>query len=225
MKHLFLTSSIGTPGIAESIRAKLNGDKPLKTAFITTAVETKDEQKYLLPWYDVDRNALRAAGFDFFDYTITGKSENDIKKDLSAIEVLFVCGGNEFYLKQQSNKCNFESFVKDFVAKGKPYIGCSSGSMIMGPEVSPARNILETSELDDPQNFDTTGFGIVDFLVLPHWGSEDFREPYMKGKFEYIYNENNKLVLINDFEYVEVLGEQFRIIDLPRGKAGARNEK
>ena len=66
MRHLFLTSSIGSTGVAASVRKALGQARPLKTAFITTTIETQSEQADL-SWYEADRQALKAAGFDFFE--------------------------------------------------------------------------------------------------------------------------------------------------------------
>lgn len=222
MKHLFLTSAIGIPGVAESIRSKLGHDNHLKTAFITTPVEVEDMTDD--SWYQDDRKALTQNGFDIFDYSITGKSESDIRTDLEGIETLYISGGNEFYLKQQSVKNNFGQFVKEFVESGKPYISTSAGSIIMAPDMTPALNITDITNCPEPIT-DLTGFGIVDFLPMPHWGSDDFKDLYLGERKEKMYAEKWQTILLNNYEYIEVMDDQFRIIDLPRGKAGVRNEK
>jgi len=215
MKHLFLTSSIGTPGVGESIRAKLGHDRPLKTAFITTPIEVDDMSDDT--WYQEDRKALIDNGFSIFDYTITGKSESDIHHDLNDIDSIYVSGGNEFYLKQQSNKNNFGQFVKKFVDSGKPYIGTSAGSIIMAPNMSPCLLITDSERCPEPIT-DHSGFGIVDFLVMPHWGSKEFRSVYLGGRTEKMYQEKWKLILLNNNEYVEVFDDKYHIIDVRNKK-------
>ena len=210
MKKLFLTSSIGTPGVAASIRTHLGHNKPLKTAFITTPVEVEDMTDD--QWYQSDRAALKNAGFDFFDYTITGKTEADIQKDLADIEVLYISGGNEFWLKHQSNECNFGQFVKKFVDSGKVYIGTSAGSIIMAPDMSPALQTIDHERYPEKIT-DLTGFGIVDFLPMPHWGSKEFKGVYMGGRTEKMYQEKWKIILLNNNQYVEVRDDWYRIVD------------
>lgn len=213
MKHLFLTSAIGIPGVAESVRAKLGHNKSLKTAFITTPVEVEDMTDD--SWYQDDHAALTKNSFAIFDYTITGKTEADIRTDLADIDALYISGGNEFYLKQQANKNNFGQFVKEFVESGKPYIGTSAGSIIMAPDMTPALNITDTNNCPEPIT-DLTGFGIVDFLLMPHWGSEDFKKLYLGERKEKMYAENWRIILLNNYEYIEVLGDQYHIIDVRR---------
>ena len=215
MKHLFLSSAIGVDRVGESIRRHLGHDKKLKTVFITTPVEVEDMSDD--SWYQDDRKALRDNGFDIFDYTITGKRDADIRRDLSDIDAMYISGGNEFYLKQQANKNNFGQFVKEFVESGQPYIGTSGGSIIMAPDMAPALNITDTKNCPEPIT-DLTGFGIVDFLAMPHWGSVDFKDLYLGERKEKLFSEKWRTILLNNYEYVEVLDDQFRIIDVRREK-------
>lgn len=216
MKHLFLTSSIAIPGIGESIRTKLGHNKPLKTVFISTPVEGDSDQSDL-SWVEEERVGLIKNAFNIFDYTITKKQLSQIQTDLNNIEVLYISGGNEFYLKEQSNASGFETFVKDFVNSGGIYIGTSCGSIIMGKDISSLQQLSDLKVLSN--SVDTNGFGIVDFTILPHWGSKDFKSRWLNNKsFEFMYKSRSPLIALNNYEYVEVLDDQFRIIDV-------RNEK
>lgn len=216
MKHLFLTSTIETIGICASIRSKLGGNHKLKTAFITTPTEPPDEALDL-SWLENERVMLSRSGFDTFDYTITGKSLVQIQSDLSKIDVLHIPGGNEFYLKEKSNESDFGDFVKLYVLKGGTYIGSSCGSIIVGTDMTPLLKLSDHDSLKAP--LDTKGFGIVDFTILPHWGSEEFRSRWLNDdSFNYMYQESQKLIALNNYEYVEVLGDKFRIIDVRREK-------
>ncbi len=211
MKHLFLTSSIGIPGVGESIRAKLGHNNSLKTAFIVTPVEGDDQSD--LSWVEEERVGLRKNGFDIFDYTITGKSLTQIRKDLSDIEVLYISGGNEFYLKEKSNASGFETFVREFVTSGKIYIGTSCGSIIAGSDMSPLLKLTDPQTLSQP--VDTKGFGLVNFTILPHWGGSEFRERWLHTEsLSLMYKTESPLIALNNYEYVEVLDDQFRIIDV-----------
>jgi len=212
MKHLFLTSSIAIEGVGESIRVKLGHDKPLKTVFINTPVEGEVDQSDLT-WVDEERVGLNKNGFITFDYTITGKTLAQIKTDLKDIEVLYISGGNEFYLKEKSNESGFETFVKEFIENGGLYVGTSCGSIIMGTDMTPLQKLSDLTTLTKP--IDTTGYGLVNFTILPHWGSEDFRTRWLNDEsFALTYKENIKIIALNNYEYVEVMGDKSRIIDI-----------
>lgn len=213
MKHLFLTSSIDDRDVAKSVRAHLDLTGPIKTAFIMTPIEAETEIG-LKTWEREERIALNISGFSTFDYTITGKNLSQIKTDLQDIDVLYISGGNELYFKEKCNESNFEVFVKEFVDSGRPYIGTSCGSIMAGNDVGATIKLNDISRLKRP--IDTTGFGLVDFSILPHWGLADFKEGYTKDSFDILFQSNFPLIALNNYEYIEVMGDQYRIIDVRR---------
>lgn len=211
MKQLFLTSSIGTPGVAASIIAKLKDLKGFRTAFITTPVETKGEAADL-EWLQEDRKAMVVAGFDLFDYTITGKSIDQITLDLSNVDIIYMSGGNTNYLLDQSQQTGFLQFVKEFVDSGKPYISTSAGSIITGPVIPP---YMWGDEKDQRKLESFAGYNFVNFTVIPHWGSPHFADKYLKGRMEQIYSDKNQsFILVNDNQYVEVKDDWHQIVDV-----------
>lgn len=215
MKHLFLTSSIGVPGVAESIRQKIGHNDPLKTVFITTPLEPASEQEDM-SWVDEDRLGLVNGNFVAFDYTITGKNIDQIRVDLKDIDVLYVSGGNTNYLLEQSEKSGFTEFVRDHVASGKLYISTSAGSIIAGPTIPP---YLWGDETSAPNLSDYSGYNLVNFTVVPHWGSSWFKELYLKGRMSQIFSESYPpFIMCNDYQYVQVIDDQYRIIDVRHEK-------
>lgn len=212
MQRLFLTSSIGIPGVGESIRRRIGHTRQLKTAFITTPVEGDSDQDDL-SWVDEDRLGLNQNNFATFDYTVSGKNISQIQSDLADIQVLYISGGNEFYLKEKSNESGFEQFVHKFVNSGGLYIGTSCGSIIAGLDMSPIQQLSDLDVLSKP--VDTRGFGLVDFTILPHWGSSDFKERWLSQEsFEYMYKENASLVALNNYQYIDVIGDDWQIVDV-----------
>ena len=212
MQHLFLTSSIGVEGVGESVRRKLCHNNNLKTAFITTPVEGDGDQDDL-SWVQEDRDGLNNNGFITFDYTITNKTSAQIQQDLKDIEVLYVSGGNEFYLKEKANENNFGDIVRKLVDSGVIYIGTSAGSIIACTDMSALQNLSDLAPLNKP--VDTKGFGLVDLTILPHWGSENFKDRWLsEDSFNYMFKENVPLIALNNYQYIEVKGDEFNIIDV-----------
>lgn len=212
MQHLFLTSSIGIQGVGESIRRKLGHKNKLKTAFITTPVEGDSDQDDL-SWVQEDRDGLNNNGFITFDYTITGKTHDQIVQDLKGIDVLYISGGNEFYLKEKSNENNFVDIIHKLIDTGVIYIGTSAGSIIAGSDMSALQQLSDLGPLKKP--IDTTGFGLVDFTILPHWGSKEFRERWLSdASFNYMFKEKTPLIALNNYQYIEVIGDKSTIVDV-----------
>jgi len=209
MKKLFLASSINQT--AKDIAKQIGKDpKSLKTAFITTAAEPEGPND--TEWLKNDRKGLVDTGFDLFDYTITNKTSKQIKEDLEDCKVIHVNGGNTFYLLLQARKSGFDKFIRKFVEGGGIYIGSSAGSIIASPNIHIARNIETKIYEKELKTFE--GFNLVDFITLPHWASEFFKDLYLNHRINISYVTGNKIVLLTDTQYVFVENDMYKIIDV-----------
>lgn len=209
MAKMFLASSIDQTG--KNIAKDIGGNpKKLKLAFILTAseVETGD-----MDWLKNDRDGLKNAGFDLFDYTITDKAYEDIKRDLKNVDVVHVNGGNTFYLLLQARKSGFDKWVKEAVKQGKIYTGSSAGSIIASSNIEITRKIETKIYEKELKNF--YGFGLVDFICMPHWGSDYFKDLYLNKRLDVAYKPENKIILLNDWQYVRVEENgMYQIVDV-----------
>lgn len=182
--------------------------KGLKVAFINTASES---EKGDLSWLHADRDTLLKHGFEVFDYTITGKTYEEVKNDLSVIDVLFVAGGNTFYLLEQANKCDFKKIIQNLLSKGVIYIGSSAGSLLACPNIEPIKFLDDPNKAEELKSFDA--LNLVDFIIFPHWGHERFKERQLKS-VESVYSENFKVILLRDNQYIFVEDNSYKIIEI-----------
>lgn len=212
MKRLFLTSS--TNFVSQHLVKHINLTKENKLVFINTPAEVEEGDKQ---WLEDDRRSLVDAGFDVVDYSITGKNKIQLKKDLANFDILYVSGGNTFYMLQQSLKTGFFNLVRDFVNnQGKIYIGTSAGSIIAGPRLLDYLLDLGEENIDD-KLIGAEGFNFVDFIILPHWGSEGFKDLYLKSNLNKIYKKNQyPLLFLTDQQYVKIEEEKIEIFDVAR---------
>jgi len=165
---LYLTS-VASQSLAEIVPDLPQKPEELKVAFIPTAADTyaKDNR----PWFDADRDKFIELGFQIEDFDLKGKSEEEVREALSKSDVIFVSGGNTFYLLEHVKKSGFDKVLREISKSDKIYIGSSAGSIIVGPNIEPIKSF------DDPSaaNLDSyDGFGLVDFVILPHWGREKY---------------------------------------------------
>jgi len=206
MKHLFLTSEIQY--VASSIGPKLNPVIKSNSVFIITAL--RDKKHSQLQWHHNCKANMEAVGFHFDEYDITNKTHDQIIADLSQYDCMYVEGGNSYYLLQESQKSGFDKFVKQRVEEGMIYLGTSAGTVIAGPDIEPVRQ--DSRAILAKELRGTKGYGLVDFVVMPHWGSPERRELFNKYRLEHIYQEDYPYILINDNQYVEVVGDSFHIV-------------
>lgn len=133
MKKLILTSAaFGNTKIKEKFM-ELSG-KPtseLKVIFIPTASRYENELK----WVKASKTELISFGIkpeNIFDFNLDRKLKyNDVKD----YDIIYVCGGNTFYLLSKINESGFGEVIKKLVKAGKLYIGVSAGSILAGPDI------------------------------------------------------------------------------------------
>lgn len=167
-------------------------DKPenLRVAFIPTAADPYASK----PWMEEDRDRLSELGFKVFEVDIKDRTEKELRGELKDIDIIFVAGGNTFYLLEKARKSGFEELVKELVGNGVLYIGSSAGSVIAGP------NIEAVQDFDDPKEAElnsTIGFGLVDFVVLPHFKNPKYA-PLQEAVIKK-FGEKYKIVPITDY--------------------------
>jgi len=207
MKRLLLASSVETTGPA--IGKEIGNPKSKKLAFIYTAGELHEDNK----WIDEDREGLIKAGFNLVDYTITGKNQNDFDRELGGCDVIHVNGGNTFYLLYQARKSGFDIWIKKEVNEGrKIYTGSSAGSMLVSPNIEIGKNLDRYDYGKELKTFES--IDLVDFIILPHWGSDHFRDRYLNYRLEFAFKPENKIILLNDWQYVKVEGDTYKIVDI-----------
>lgn len=160
-----------------------------------------------------DRQSLVDSGFVVTDYTITGKTRAKIETDLDGFDYIYLSGGDTAYLLSQSQKSGFTSLIRELVQdKGKIYIGTSAGSIIAGPKLPDYFPNEKRVELENEN-----GYSLINFTILPHWGSEDFKEKYLSGRLKIVYKEDQApLLLLTDNQYVHVKDDQMKIIDVQK---------
>lgn len=210
MTHLFLASQFYVTG--KSIGAKIPAELKQNTVFITTSIKYRVFRESELDWHYKNRATLIDSGFVFDDYDITGKSYEDLMRDLARYDVVYVEGGNTAYLLQQAQKNDFGKYITSRVNDGMIYISESAGSVIAGPDIF--ANSRPGKSPADYGLTDTKGFGLVNFVILPHWGKESKKSDYMTYKIPQSYNEDFPYILLANNQYIEVQDDWYKIFDL-----------
>ncbi len=171
--------------------------------FIPTAAEPYESK----PWVEEDRSKLIELGFNVVDFDLKGKNENQVKEAVVNKDIVFVAGGNTFYLLEQARKSGFEKIVKELIRKGVVYIGSSAGSVIAGPDIKAVEIFDDPSEA---QLNSASAFKLVDFIVLPHYKKEKYG-PYHEMVMKE-YGDRFKLIPITDEQMIVVEDNSYKII-------------
>ena len=161
---LFLTSAGLPPETTEEF-LKLLGKKPdeTKVCFITTASHPEEDKGYV----EKDRKRLLELGFKITEMDLKGEeNEESLKQKLENFDVIFMEGGNTFYLLKYVRESGFNKTLKLFLGRGGIYLGVSAGTIIAGLNIESAnwkhmdRNIVDLKDL--------TGLKLVPFVFSVH---------------------------------------------------------
>ena len=205
---IFLKNMILTSSLYESIElVKKFLDKNTeskKILFIPTATNVDEYKKYI----HLTQKAFEDFGYEVENFDISIFSEEIAKEKLSQAKIVFISGGNTFYLLQELKRKNLTSYLKERIENGLLYIGESAGSVIAAPDIEYA-SIVDNKTLATELN-DYTGLNLVDFYIVPHFEEEPFVES-SRNTVE-LYKDKLDLKLINNKEAILVENNNFTII-------------
>ena len=175
-----------------------------KILFIPTATNVDEYKKYI----HLTQKVFEDFGYEVENFDISVFSEETVKEKISETKIIFVSGGNTFYLLQELKKKNLISYLREKIENGLLYIGESAGSVITAPNIEYA-DIVDDKALATELN-DYTGLNLVDFYVVPHFEEEPFVES--SRKVVELYKDKLDLKVINNKEVVLVENDDFRIV-------------
>ncbi|OIP74974.1 MAG: hypothetical protein AUK06_02545 [Parcubacteria group bacterium CG2_30_36_18] len=204
MKKLFLASIVSNT-IEKLIEILPGSSDKLAVAFIPTAADPYEDKWFV----DEDRDKLKEKGFNVKDVDIKGKTEQELLEELKDVDIIFVAGGNTFYLLEKSRESGFDKIVKELIQKGVIYVGSSAGATLAGPDIEPIKTLDDPSKAPSLKSFN--GLNLVDFIILPHFEEKNRKE------YGEIIRENSekgyKLIILTDNQAVVVEDEEFKIVE------------
>lgn len=201
-KTLFLTS------ITENVLHKfpdLIDKTPVETkvAFIPTAGDVYEDKSFI----QTDRAKWIELGYNLREVDLKNKNENQLRSHFEDCEIIYLSGGNVFYLLQEANKCGLSSLLEEFLNQGKILAGGSAGAAIFGPSLEPLQTIDDPAKA--PELDDCAAFGFVDFVVLPHFDDKKFH-----GRYVEIMKQNSqfKFKPLNNDQAIFVSGDEVKLV-------------
>lgn len=183
-------------------------DKPqnLKLAFIPTAADPYPLDNR--PWMIADRAKAVSMGFKITDYDINNKNISSLRKDLSEFQVIFVDGGNTYYLLNEMKKSGFDVVIKELVNKGVVYIGSSAGSCVACSTINHVELVEHKDVVEDMKDFD--GLNFVDKLILPHYGRSKYSDRH--GDILAIKQFGNRILPLRDNQVLIVNSDNIEVV-------------
>jgi dipeptidase E len=204
MSQLILTSS-NNYVTNDFVKYLPKDPRQMNLIFIPTAAEVEPGDK---KWLAADRQALKDAGFSVRDYSLTNQSPSEVQKNLAGADMIFVSGGNTFFLLQEMKKSGFGQLMPELLKLGVIYGGSSAGSIVAGPDIELSGMVDDPSLAPDLPN--TQGLNLTDVVIIPHWGSDTFKKS-MLARMEMAYRKGHKIIVLTDDQYVLVENGRYEI--------------
>jgi dipeptidase E len=176
--------------------------------YIPTAADAMDDGDLV----ERELALLRDMGLPVTTLSLAGTSRNAVAAALATSQLLFVTGGNVFYLLHHANLSGFTELVPPLVDSGSLiYVGISAGAHLATPDLLPS--VRETTRSVVPDLVATTAMGLVPFSVVPHYGQEHRADHHRRILAS---PQTRPLVPITDEQFVVVRGTQWSVVPAVR---------
>ncbi len=202
---LFLTSSC----VSENLQApflKFLGKPPeqVKLFFIPTASDVEKDKSYTCKSMD----DLAAVGINPIWYALKYKTHDQIANELARADVIWVNGGNTFYLLDVARNTGFMKVVDDLVRnKGVRYGGTSAGSIMASPTIKAAGCGGEGADRNTVGLTNLTSFEFIPFVMHVHYDPVTEKDTLLANKHD------AQIYAIPDGAAVEVNDEKIILHD------------
>lgn len=202
-KTLLLTSA-GMQMKDEIVKLLQKPAYDITVAFITTAAKPEQDVSYVKKDWDIMRDEM---GFNVEEIDIEGKTEKQVMDLIKLKDIIYVEGGNTFYLLKAMQKCNFERVIRKLLKQGKVYIGASAGSIVAGKTIKTAA--WKGGDENNVKLKNLKGLNLVPFDVFVHYRPE--HEEIIKKQLPWKW-QRKKLKILTDEQAILVQGKEVALI-------------
>ena len=161
-------------------------------------------------WLGGFRDMLRINGFqlDVIDLRRWQGQQDALREKLSNKDVIWLGGGNTFYLRWILRTTGADEIIRECVNNGKVYAGWSAGAVIAGPTLEYFDTMDDTEE--SPEVI-WEGLNLTDVVVVPHLDNKEFAEDACFAN-EQLQAAGYHTIFIGDHQVFVVNGDEQKIV-------------
>ncbi|MDE1845935.1 MAG: Type 1 glutamine amidotransferase-like domain-containing protein [Candidatus Micrarchaeota archaeon] len=134
-----------------------------------------------------------------------------LKKKLDEVDILFVGGGNTFYLLDMLRKSGFTKILPKLIKQGKGYIGSSAGSYVACPTIEAGTWKPNHSDRNFVGLKNLKALNLVPFLITAH-----FQEKYRPIITDASSRTKYPIAALYDTQAVYVRGNKYKVLGVGR---------
>lgn len=176
--------------------------KDMQMVYIPTAAKGATNTDYV----ERRRQFFKDESYNYTELDLDGKNAEDLLKVLRAAEVIYVEGGNSFYLLKAVRESGFDKILPELLDAGVIYMGGSAGAYIACPTIEMAK-WKHQDKYDHYHVDDLYALGLVPFLISVH-----YKDEYRELLTEKIKNCKLPVRILTDNQAILVQGDDVQLI-------------
>ena len=130
-----------------------------------------------------EKKTLQKLGLIVDELDLSHASQDEITRKVAQNDLIYVSGGNTFYLLQELKRTGTDQILSEAVKNGKFYIGESAGAVIVSPDIEYIGLMDSVKKATQLTGF--SALNLVDFYPLPHYNGYPFKKVTKKIVEEY----------------------------------------
>lgn len=166
MKIMLTSDGIGSKAVQDQLFALLGAPASgMKCCLITTASSRKERSATAA----ATREWFLRAGFACCDF-VDIEFEDSAK--LAQYDVIYLSGGNPFYLLLQLTKSKASDRLRTLAEQGKVIVGTSAGAMVLADTIEHVNRLNVIAGYENMDLDELTGYsavGLTDTKIVPHY--------------------------------------------------------
>ena len=181
-------------------------------SYIPTAIigEADGDEAVIEGMIKEETDMLESLGLKVDVLEISAASREKITRSLTENDLIFVGGGNTFFLLQELRRTGADKLLAREVEQGKLYIGESAGAAVACPDIGYCALMDAPEKAPELESY--SGLRLVDFYVVPHLDNEEMGEG--ARKIIETYGDKLDLKVITDEQAILVEGDKAEILDM-----------
>lgn len=218
MKLLLTSNGLSNDSIAHALE-ELVGKRPedTKIAFIPTAgiIDRSDKE-----WLIKDLYRILERGYYVDIIELPALTPDQIHQALREADVIFVGGGNTFYLSYWLQKSGLFELLPELL-QTKVYAGISAGSMITGQSLVLSSQALNNPKAFEDKDYDEVGptgqssaetLKLVSFIFRPHLNSRFFSTVRIDELKEKVKGLGSPVYALDDDSALKIVDGEVEVI-------------
>src|SRR3989338_9654086 len=145
----------------EVLGRPFNGFKMVHIINATKGVSNKE-------YFERNRAFFKEQNYDCTEIDLDETKGEELRNLLKKFELVYVEGGNTFYLLKAIRESDFENIIKELLPQGLIYMGASAGSYVACPTIEMA-GLRHQNKYDHYGVTNFSAMNLVPFLLSVHY--------------------------------------------------------